>query len=449
MSKSQAPQQSHRSGPAPAPSGNGAGRAAVSPTNQRGNAFAAQQVTAALAASGSAPEKKGTPSGTGGAAIPASIRSRMEQRFGADFSSVKVVIDPELAKASTQAFTTGDTIRSASSQILSGSPAGDKLLAHELTHVVQQRSGRVGKGDGDQADPDPSLEAEAQRQGEQVAGDEPASVGGGPDQSAPSRESVPKAAPTQSAPAQRAGPAIPIIIWGGKALAATTLDHFIDFAIAAILGLPAPGLADDAINFAINLVPFLGEAKKVKKIAKLFELVDKVSDFVKRMKTLNKGGKRLLDNIVRESGKLREAIDSLELEKAKAAFGRLIGHVREGQVAAKLGGESGEKLIFTGMDKLRDGTKLGTDIDVVFKEGNDVVFGEVKALSAGNPVPGTKSWDEFMAKADIKLDAAKKYSDLEGVTTKLRYYVDEISDEARQALEAKGIDVVLNGTILN
>lgn len=363
----------------------------------------------------------------------------MENLFDADLSTVRVLIDPQLARASTRAFTRGEVIHAATADILAGTASGDELLGHELAHVVQQRAGRVGRADETgAADPDPSLEAEARREGERIGrGEEPERKGG------------PSGAVNKDASAQRAGPLVPVVVWGSKALAATAIDHFVDFAIAALLGLPGPGLLDDVVNFLINLVPVLSEAKKLKKIAKLFEVVDGVADFVRRMKVLNKPGvKRLLDNVVRESDHLRKALDDLDLDRAKGAFGRLLGHVREGQIAAKVGGESGENLIAAGMKKLSDGFDIGTDIDVVFKEGADAVFGQVKALNAARLTPGSKSWDDFVKQADRTVEGAAKYGVLEQVTTKVRYYVDDISDEARSMLEGKGIEVIMNATAL-
>ena len=70
----------------------------------------------------------------------------MENRFGHDFSSVRVHNDPHARRLNEDlnalAFTTGHHIYFAPSQFQPGTRAGQHLLAHELTHVVQQ----VGQG---------------------------------------------------------------------------------------------------------------------------------------------------------------------------------------------------------------------------------------------------------------------------------------------------------------
>jgi len=69
----------------------------------------------------------------------------MEQRFGHDFSRVRVHADAK-AQMSAQAvnanaYTVGNDIVFASGRYLPGLAEGRRLLAHELTHVVQQRRG--------------------------------------------------------------------------------------------------------------------------------------------------------------------------------------------------------------------------------------------------------------------------------------------------------------------
>lgn len=70
-------------------------------------------------------------------------RSLMESRFGCDFSKVKVHAGPHAAKAAhaanAQAFTVGRHIVFGASRYTPHARDGHKLLAHELSHVVQQR----------------------------------------------------------------------------------------------------------------------------------------------------------------------------------------------------------------------------------------------------------------------------------------------------------------------
>lgn len=85
----------------------------------------------------------------GGSALPASTREFMESRFDTDFSGVRV----HTGAASEQlnrdvrslAFTSGTDIYFGSGQYRPDTDSGQHLLAHELTHVVQQ-NGSGGNG---------------------------------------------------------------------------------------------------------------------------------------------------------------------------------------------------------------------------------------------------------------------------------------------------------------
>ncbi|HEY6058490.1 MAG TPA: DUF4157 domain-containing protein [Candidatus Limnocylindrales bacterium] len=83
----------------------------------------------------------------GGRPLDESTRTGMESAFGADFSDVRVHSDggaAESARAvSAHAYTVGNEIVFGAGRYDPGSPTGQRTLAHELTHVVQQRSGPV------------------------------------------------------------------------------------------------------------------------------------------------------------------------------------------------------------------------------------------------------------------------------------------------------------------
>ena len=78
----------------------------------------------------------------GGQALPASVRSFMEQRFGRDFSSVRVHHNAEAARLnnelSAQAFTLGNDIFFNPRHYDPATSSGKHLLAHELAHTIQQ-----------------------------------------------------------------------------------------------------------------------------------------------------------------------------------------------------------------------------------------------------------------------------------------------------------------------
>ncbi|GAC1614691.1 MAG: hypothetical protein NVS4B11_00450 [Ktedonobacteraceae bacterium] len=80
---------------------------------------------------------------TPGQPLDASTRAFMEPRFGHDFSKVRVHTDARAIESAHSvnalAYTVGKNIVFGSGQYTSETDAGKRLLAHELTHVVQQR----------------------------------------------------------------------------------------------------------------------------------------------------------------------------------------------------------------------------------------------------------------------------------------------------------------------
>jgi hypothetical protein len=80
-----------------------------------------------------------------GQALPINVRRPMEQKLGADFSGVRVHTDAKSDRLnrslSARAFTTGRDIFFKQEAYDPNSSAGQSLLVHELTHVVQQNGG--------------------------------------------------------------------------------------------------------------------------------------------------------------------------------------------------------------------------------------------------------------------------------------------------------------------
>jgi len=112
----------------------------------------------------------------GGEALPERVRGPMERSFGADFGGVAVHADGRsdaLNRAlGARAVTTGDDIFFRRGEYRPESAGGRALLAHELTHVVQQRSGIVrptAQAAGLSIDASSHLEAEADRTGARAA----------------------------------------------------------------------------------------------------------------------------------------------------------------------------------------------------------------------------------------------------------------------------------------
>jgi hypothetical protein len=86
---------------------------------------------------------------SGGRSLDKEVRASMEPAFGADFSGVKVHADAKAdglnRSLQARAFTTGQDVFFRGGEYNPGSSGGKELLAHELTHVVQQNGGAVMK----------------------------------------------------------------------------------------------------------------------------------------------------------------------------------------------------------------------------------------------------------------------------------------------------------------
>ena len=108
-----------------------------------------------------------------GRAMPEPVRAKMEKSFDTSFSSVS--IHPESAQAKNLgalAYAQGSQIHFAPGQYNPNSASGQALLGHELTHVVQQRAGRVPtpkQSKGLPINANPALEQEADRLGAKAA----------------------------------------------------------------------------------------------------------------------------------------------------------------------------------------------------------------------------------------------------------------------------------------
>lgn len=77
---------------------------------------------------------------SGGKLLSDATRTFFEPRFGYDFSSVRIYTDSQIPH-STRAFAIGQHIVFNKGQYSPETISGKRLLAHELVHVVQQRSG--------------------------------------------------------------------------------------------------------------------------------------------------------------------------------------------------------------------------------------------------------------------------------------------------------------------
>lgn len=85
----------------------------------------------------------------GGQAMDGATRGRMEGAFGADFGRIRIHTDARADRLSrdisAEAFTTGRDVFFRSGVYRPGSAGGDRVLAHELAHTVQQGAASATK----------------------------------------------------------------------------------------------------------------------------------------------------------------------------------------------------------------------------------------------------------------------------------------------------------------
>ena len=115
----------------------------VPPRIQR---FAGQPAGQADAAPASVDHALASP----GMPLEPALRQDMQQRFGYDFSGVRVHSGADAGQSAREvnayAYTVGHDIAFGAGRFAPGTHEGRRLLAHEFTHVVQQKSGVVQKG---------------------------------------------------------------------------------------------------------------------------------------------------------------------------------------------------------------------------------------------------------------------------------------------------------------
>ncbi|MEK7399226.1 MAG: DUF4157 domain-containing protein, partial [Candidatus Poribacteria bacterium] len=101
----------------------------------------------------------------GGHPLDSSTRAIFEPRFGHDFSQVRVHTDAQSAESAqavnSLAYTAGRDVVFGAGQYAPGTSTGQRLLAHELTHVIQQKGANVDSNQLQLISPTTSAETEA------------------------------------------------------------------------------------------------------------------------------------------------------------------------------------------------------------------------------------------------------------------------------------------------
>ncbi|WP_426501058.1 DUF4157 domain-containing protein [Streptomyces sp. D54] len=144
---------------------------------------------------------------SGGSPLDTDTRTDMERRMGADFSDVRVHHDSaahESAKGvGAHAYTVGNNVVFQRDAYDPGSPQGRTTLAHELTHVIQQRNGPVegteAPGGIRVSDPSDRFEREAVANADRVLSDPAPEAAPAPAPAAPVSAPAPTAASAASA----------------------------------------------------------------------------------------------------------------------------------------------------------------------------------------------------------------------------------------------------------
>jgi hypothetical protein len=129
-----------------------AGQALLQLQREYGNRYVQRVVSLARSAASegdAAPDVERTIESSRGAghALDNGVHAQMGQAFNADFSGVRVHTDAAAdglnQSLSARAFTTGQDIYFRQGEYSPGSSGGRELLAHELTHVVQQNPNTI------------------------------------------------------------------------------------------------------------------------------------------------------------------------------------------------------------------------------------------------------------------------------------------------------------------
>jgi hypothetical protein len=100
----------------------------------------------------------------------------MEQSLGQSFDDVRIHPDSERAGGTTHAVTEGKDVHFAPGRFAPGTAEGDRLIGHELAHVVQQERGAASVQPFEEGAHRGLLEREADQAGARAARGEPAQV---------------------------------------------------------------------------------------------------------------------------------------------------------------------------------------------------------------------------------------------------------------------------------
>ncbi|MCU0430829.1 MAG: DUF4157 domain-containing protein [Cytophagaceae bacterium] len=115
--------------------------------------------------------------------MPEEVQAKMENSFGEDFSDVAIHDNSAQAEdLGAKAFAQGKDVHFAPGEFQPNTKQGQELIGHELTHVVQQKDGKVHGSEvhgKDMVNQDPALEKEADDAGKLASEGKSVEVKGG------------------------------------------------------------------------------------------------------------------------------------------------------------------------------------------------------------------------------------------------------------------------------
>jgi hypothetical protein len=330
----------------------------------------------------------------------------MEGRFGHDFSGVRVHTDARAARSAQElgarAYTVGLDIAFGTQQYAPHTPTGQRLLAHELAHVIQRAPGVARQPVGGQVAEDP-----AERAAERTA---TSTQAGGPGSVAVQRQQAP--APTTGGAVTSASPVVFEWIWGIDLTTHAQLAAAARFAIGQVQSdlkeidprHPVNTRAEEWIENVEFWLPYLDSMGQ---------------------NPLTAGTVRIAEQLLETGGKIRGDIAQIKKQAEDAAITRELWRAHD---AARAAASEAEKLR----------PKLDDAMRAAFRAGDEGLLSRVADV-AGNVT------DIGLGFHELARQTAEKIADLRGVKlAPVGAYVEAL-DKLNKGLAALNLALSLVG----
>ena len=275
-----------------------------------------------LGAGGSLPVSVGETLSRDGSPLAPGLRSAMERRVGADLGAVRVHADgasADSAKAiGAKAYASSNHVVFGPNRFAPDTPEGSRLLAHELTHVVQQRANSF-------APRGPALAAPTLH----------------PAGSPAEREASARSTTAGTAPVAHAVPTGAVMREPeGKTEEKGTFDTIIGGLIGDFNEDPA--LAEIAINTGVGLIPIVGEVTAARDVTANVYYMEKKTEYTSPFRWL--GLVFALISLFPEIGAALKGLGKAVLKGVGEAIGPIVRLVEK--VLEKLGHSEGALSFF-------------------------------------------------------------------------------------------------------